>query len=178
VSDLTEDVQRLLEWKAAKEMEITELKAGVTNFRAFKDRASKFFDWFEGKTEAEEKARETAAKLEAAAAEKRNQDQAREDQAQADRHKTSRQNRIAIASILAVLVLPPAGWFCEQTSEFIGKVTKIVQEWDEVHEIIREWHAAHQSEFQKKGFNSAPPIHAKDEPPDLPSDAEAGHPHW
>ena len=60
--------------------------------------------------------------------------------------KERRRNRIAIAAILAVLVLPPASWV----------TAKAVQFFNTLYEITQEWHEIHKTEIQKPKIIATP----------------------
>ena len=105
------------------------VEKGVSNFRIFQGESREFY----AEQRAFRKAREEAELK----AEKERKD--REDRAIA-KSKERRSNRIAVASIIVVLFLPPAGWIS----------AKVVHYANEMYQIMQEWETVHKSEIQQK----------------------------
>ncbi len=58
---------------------------------------------------------------------------------QSDAYNTRRRNKIAIASILVVALLPPVGWSTAQAVRFFR----------DLYQIVQEWHTTHQGEIER-----------------------------
>ena len=133
IEELFERLERLegvasdfREWRSGVMVEHNMLKDGVANFKAFKergtqafDRADFFFDRFEPFLIDQE--------------------------AQAKKQ-WKRSDKLAAMAILAVLILPPAGWVANRTVIFFS----------DLYQITQEWHTIHHSEIQEKKSDVLP----------------------
>ena len=97
------------------------LTQGVANFRAFQNDSREFYS----EQRAYRAAREQLEKDTAA-------DKALRD-AGLELRKWKRSDKIALAAVLAVVILPPVGWTTAQAVNFFGDLYRITQEWHEVH---------------------------------------------
>ena len=113
-------LQQLSETVAEMTPQLEIALEGVGNYRKHAERANRFFDRFEAKADAEERA-------------------------EAKRWKRS--DKIAVAAILAVVLLPPVGWSTAQAVQFFH----------DLYEISLEWHAVHKGEIPSKKSIFEPP---------------------
>ena len=91
---------------------------GIANFRDFQAVAREFYSEYRAVRKEREEAEKSAAAL--AESEKREREKAKS-------------NRIAIASILAVVMLPPAGLVGARVTKAAGDMYQMLQEWESTH---------------------------------------------
>jgi len=127
---------QMAEQLATHTEQIKELMLGVSNFRAFQVESREFYTEYR------------AVRQERESAEKKQEAERKEREARADeRRKERRSNRIAIASILAVICLPPASWVGMRVIYYASDIYQIVQEWETVHKSeIRQKNSTGQSD--------------------------------
>jgi hypothetical protein len=127
---------QMAEQISAHNERLKSVEQGVSNFRSFQIESRAF------QIESREFFTEyRAVRQEREEAERRHDAERKEREAHADaRRKENRSSRIAIASILTLICLPPASWVS----------TRFVRYASDIYQIVQEWETVHKSEIQQK----------------------------
>jgi gamma-glutamyltranspeptidase len=131
IQNLEDRVTEIAADMASLKTENSHLVKGVANFRAFQERGNRFFDRFEAKADADEK----AAK-----------DLADKKKSEVEERRSKSNMRIAIAGIIAMFILPLAIY---GTGKLVSVVSETWHKLNDGYKIIQEWEQIHKSDIEK-----------------------------